>query len=86
MYYRKRRPGRKPRPFRNHMSRHSPIPFTETKPKVLEPVKPLMLDDVAYDANYDEINYEVSISINLFLASSLTLYSAKCSKTLTAAI
>lgn len=40
------------------MSRHSPIPFSETKPKVLEPVKPLMLDDVAYDANYDELNYE----------------------------
>ena len=55
---RKRRPGRKPRPFRNHMSRHSPIPVMESKPQVLEPVTPLMLDDVAYDNNYDDINYD----------------------------
>jgi len=30
----------------------------ESKPQVLEPVAPLMLDDVAYDSNYDDFNYD----------------------------
>jgi hypothetical protein len=59
--YRKKKTSRRPRPHvRNHMSRHSPILVNEPKPgmKVLAPVRPLMLDDVAYDANYDELNYD----------------------------
>jgi len=62
--FRKRKPGRRPRPaaaVRNHMSRHSPILVSDPKPvpqKVLEPVRPLMLDDVAYDANYDDSAYD----------------------------
>jgi hypothetical protein len=48
---------RRPRPVRNHMSRHTPIIVNEPK-NVLEPVRPLMLDDVAYDANYDDSNYD----------------------------
>lgn len=39
------------------MSRHTPIIVNEPK-NVLEPVRPLMLDDVAYDANYDDSNYD----------------------------
>ena len=59
--YRKKKISRRPRPHvRNHMSRHSPILVSEPKPgqKVLAPVRPLMLDDVAYDAAYDELNYD----------------------------
>ncbi len=57
MIFRKRKTNRRPRPVRNHMSRHTPIIVNEPK-NVLEPVRPLMLDDVAYDVNYDDSNYD----------------------------
>ena len=75
--FRKRRPGRKPRPFRSHMSRHSPIPVMESKPQVLEPVTPLMLDDVAYDNNYDDINYDEYLDIGN-VDNSLSQRKGKC--------